>query len=459
MNLKDKLFNRNKSTETVGEWKDPLITHHPTNNEDISVANDFVCMYCVNLDDYIHFLNTSIDAEAITPHNIDVTPYSPDWLSFKHHMYTAHPEQWGYDEVPDTYFKITTSKTSWHKDDKINVAHAYLQIRARLEYGWNFFVVVDGKIHRTLHALPKDETTITNIEWHPRINPLTDKPWTDWRFEKEGETHKRAQNVLPRIVGRTHASIIPVLRGVRAYKVRSHGNEGHILEVNPKRLPKYAHLPSYVNASCIFTNKALKQVQNLRDIYNLVGPGNIGILRLQAGNQVHTESNVQNENLKETKKEEKVVEKQVLETQLNIDSPSINAQDVATKLEQLLPKNDFTDQLMKQINIIFNYARKQSQHEEDFYRIQTELDTTNELLKGVYADIAEAVAETKKVEAERDDFQAGYIHMSTRNQELQTKLDKRGRDKTAKEIKSEMDEATKKTLDKIRNEPHNPRIY
>lgn len=470
MNLKDKFFNRNKASKAstedsklpsiLGEWKDPQVTHRPTDKEDLSIATNFICMYCLNIDGYIHFLNTSIEAGSITPHNIDVTPYSPDWSSFKRHMYASHPEQWCYGEVPNTYFKITKSTTSWSKTDKANVADAYIQIRARLEYGWNFFVVVDGKIQHTLHALPKNEETITSIEWYPRINSLTEKPWTDWRFEKEGETHKRAQNVLPRIVGRTHASITPVLRGMR----RNHSSDGHVLERNPKRLAKYAHLPSYVNATCIFTEDALKRVQDLRDGCNLTGPGNIGILRMETSHQKHTESNVPNENLKETKKEEKV-EKQVLEQQLDIDGPSINAQDVATKLEQLLPKNDFTAQLMGQVNLIFEYAREQSQHEEDFYKVQADLDATNELLKGVRADVAEATAETKKVEDERDDFKEKYHDCQTlldtsKGQifDLQAKLDKRGRNKTAKEVKSEMDKATEKTLDKIRNEPRKLRI-
>ena len=459
MNLKDKLFNRNKASKEnsnlVGEWKDPQVTHHPTDTDDSSmaIAEDFICMYCLNVDGYIHFLNTSIDAGSITPHNIDVTPYSPDWSSFKRHMYASHPEQWCYGEVPNTYFKITKSTTSWNKTDKANVGHAYIQIRARQEYGWNFFVVVDGKVQHTLHALPKDEETITSIKWYPRINPLTDKPWTDWRFEKEGETHKRAQNVLPRIVGRTHASITPVLRGMRM----NQSSDGHVLERNPKKLARYAHLPPYANANCIFTEDALKRVQNLRDSCNLTGPGNIGILRLQSGNHV------QNENLKETKKEEKMVEKQVLEEQLNIDGPGINVQDVATKLEQLLPKNDFADHLMEQINSIFNYAREQSQHEEDFYKVQADLDAANKLLTEVRTDATEAAAEAKKVEAERDDFKAKLLEEQilvqkarSQTQELQAKLDKRSRNKTAKEVKNDMDKVTERTIEQIRNEPKKP---
>jgi len=458
MNLKDKFFNRNKasskeSTEnsntpsTLGEWKDPQVTHRPTDNEDIFEATDFMCMYCVHTDNYVQFLNTSIDAGTITSHNIDVVPYSPDWPSFKRHMYITHPEQWGYNEIPDSYFKIIKSKTSWNKTDKLDVADAYIQIRARHEYGWNFFVVVDDKVHRTLHALPKNEKAITSIVWHPRTNPLTNKPWSDWRFEKEGETHKRAVNVLPRIVGRTHASITPVLRGAR----KNYLSDGHVLEAKPKELSKYAHLPPYVNSTCIFTDKALKQVQDLRNMCSLEGPGNIGILRMTYGDHVHVESKVQNENRKETTKGEKVVKESTPETQPNPDRPSINAQDVATQLEHLLPKNDWTNDLMRQINIIFNYAREQSQHEEDFYKVQADLDAANELNKGLQRDVAEATADTKKVEEERD---------AAKNQitALQAKLDTRGRNKTAKEVKNEMDKATEKTLDKIRNEPRNPRI-
>ncbi|MAH45532.1 hypothetical protein CMI37_06870 [Candidatus Pacearchaeota archaeon] len=436
-------LNRNKSTdkptESIGEWKDPQTTHHASDNEDLSIATNFICMYCLNIDGYIHFLNTSIEAGSITPHNIDVTPYSPDWSSFKRHMYASHPEQWCYGEVPNDYFKITKSTTSWNKTDKADVADAYIQIRAKQEYGWNFFAVVNDKIQHTLHALPKDEETITRIEWYPRINPLTDKPWTDWRFEKEGETHKRAQNVLPRIVGRTHASITPVLRGMRM----NHSSDGHVLERNPKRLAKYAHLPPYVNATCIFTEDALKRVQDLRDICNLKGPGNIGILRMQTGHHVHTESKVQN---KETKKGEKVVKESIPETQSNINRPSINAQDVSTQLEHLLPKNDFTNDLMGQVSIIFNYAREQSQHEEDFYKVQSELDAANDLIKGLRRDVAEATADTKKVEEERD---AAKKQITT----LQDKLNARGRNKSAAEVKSDMDEVTKKTLNKIRNGP------
>ena len=42
MNLKDKLFNRNKASKEnsnlVGEWKDPQVTHHPTDIDDSSIA-------------------------------------------------------------------------------------------------------------------------------------------------------------------------------------------------------------------------------------------------------------------------------------------------------------------------------------------------------------------------------------------------------------------------------------
>ena len=97
-------LNRNKSTdnptesigESIGEWKDPQTTHHASDNEDLSVATDFMCMYCLNIDGYIHFLNTSLFPGIIKHTNIDVITYSPDWPSFKRHMYTAHPEQWGY---------------------------------------------------------------------------------------------------------------------------------------------------------------------------------------------------------------------------------------------------------------------------------------------------------------------------------------------------------------------------
>ena len=172
---------------------------------------------------------------------------------------------------------------------------------------------------------------------------------------------------------------------------------------------------------------------------------------MKYGDHVHAESKVQNENLKETTKGEKVVKESTPETQPNPDRPSINAQDVATQLEHLLPKNDHSSDLMGQIHIIFNYAREQSQHEEDFYKVQADLDAANELNKGLQRDVAEATADTKKVEEERD---------AAKNQitALQAKLDTRGRNKTAKEVKNEMDKATEKTLDKIRNEPRNPRI-
>jgi len=444
--IKD-IFNRNKPNDstTVGEWKDPNITiaHHPTT--EVSVNSDFECMYCLNIEDYRHFLNTSIDAGQITPHTFDVTPYSPDWDSFKLHMYTAHPEQWGYTEILDTHFKIIKTRTSWNKDEIATAVNAYIQIRARLEYGWNFFAVVDGKVHRSLHSLPKDQTTITSIEWLPRINPQTGQPWIDWRFEKEGETHKRAQNVISRLIGRTHKAITPMLRGARS-------NGGQVLLVSAKQNPKYAHLPPYVNTTCMFTDASLKKVINLRKLLGLEGPGNIGILRMRAENSSTVEKE---ENVINTEEEEVVDNSEPINESENVNivdgvakenQKIVNMEDIAVELEKLLPMNDHSIALLKEIDGIFTYVRTKAQHEEDFYNIQAELDETKELLKGVRADVASATAETKKVEAERD---------KTKDQitTLQTKLNNRGRDKTAQEMIDEIKELQKKQEDKIRNEP------
>ena len=445
------ILNRNKPNDstTVGEWKDPniTITHHPI-TEASSDYSDFECMYCLNIEDYRHFLNTSINAGQITPHNINVTPYSPDWESFKRHMYTAHPEQWGYTEVPDSHFKIIKTRTSWNKDEIATAVNAYIQIRAKLEYGWNFFTVVDGQIHRSLHSLPKDQTTITSIEWLPRINPQTGQPWIDWRFEKEGETHKRAQNVIPRLIGRTHKAITPMLRGARS-------NGGQVLLVSAKQSPKYAHVPPYVNTTCMFTDLALKKVINLRNLLGLEGPGNIGILRMRAQNSppVEKEKNVINTDEEENIINNEEEEKKVVDTSkpITVDKQEIvNIQEIAIKLEELLPKNDHTEVLLKEIYGIFAYVRAKAQHEEDFDKVQAELDETKNLNKGLRSDVADAQAETKNVEAERD---------AAKNQVtgLQARLNNRGRDSTADEVKNEMDKVTQKTLDKIRSEPNKPK--
>jgi len=447
MDLFNGIFNRNKSKDstTVGEWKDPkstTVTHHPT---EVSAAYDFKCMYCLNIEDYRNFLNTSISSglveptEKITPHNIDITPYSPDWDSFKRHMYTSHPEQWGYTEVSDEYFKIIRTGTSWSRDEITTAVNAYIQIRARLEYGWNFFAVVDGQVHRSLHSLPKEQRTITSIEWYPRVNPLTDQPWTDWRFEKEGETHKRAQNVIPLLIGRTHKAITPMLRGARS-------NGGQVLLVSAKQSKRYAHVPPYVNTTCMFTDAALKKVINLRKLLGLKGPGNIGVLRMRAQDS----SPVEKEEEKVVNTNEPINESERVRT-VN-KQEIVNIQEIAIKLEELLPKNDFTIALLKEIDGIFTYVRKKVQHEEDFYKIQTELDEANALKKGLQRDVANATAETKKVQIERD--QDKRIIKS-----LQANLESHSRNKTAEEVKNEMDKATEKTVDKIRNEPKYPKKY
>lgn len=451
----------------VGAWKDPIITHRLTDNDDLSIATDFKCMYCLNIDSYRHFIRTSIDpselrhpARKLNQVNL-VVPYSPDWASFKRHMYTTHPEQWGYGEVPESYFKIRHSKTAWSKKEKDDVADAYLQIRAKMEYGWNFFVVVKGEIQRTLHALPRDESTITSIEWYARINPLTDKLWTDWRFEKEGETHRRAQNVLPTIIGRTHASITPILRGARINgpMVRKTAYTGHVLEANAKRLERYAHLPLYVNTTCILTDKALQRVQDLRRQCNLVGPGNIGILMMQEDG--HQETNHTSINTYIQEKEEKVVDQQVSETQTNIDDSPINVQDVATTLEQLLPENAFTSNLMNQIYEIFDYVREQSQHEEDFYNIQSQLDEANALLKDTRAVVAQVTAEVKKVEAERDEFSEKYHNCQGlldksrfEAKALQAQVDKLAKTSPQKPVKDQINDVAAKAKETIRTNRH-----
>ena len=88
--------------------------------------------------------------------------------------------------------------------------------------------------------------------------------------------------------------------------------------------------------------------------------------------------------------------------------------------------------------------------EEDFDKVQAELDETKNLNKGLRSDVADAQAETKNVEAERD---------AAKNQVtgLQARLNNRGRDSTADEVKNEMDKVTQKTLDKIRSEPNKPK--
>ena len=107
---------------------------------------------------------------------------------------------------------------------------------------------------------------------------------------------------------------------------------------------------------------------------------------------------------------------------------------------------------MKEIDGIFTYVRKKVQHEEDFYKIQTELDEANALKKGLQRDVANATAETKKVQIERD--QDKRIIKS-----LKANLESHSRNKTAEEVKNEMDKATEKTVDKIRNEPKYPKKY
>jgi hypothetical protein len=477
MDLSLNFLNRNKPSKennntNVGEWKDPKVTHL---TDDVSTITDFMCMYCLNIDSYTEFLTTSID-NPTRPRNIDVVPYSPDWSSFKQHMYGAHPEQWGYGEIPDSYVKIRKSRTSWSKRDKQEAANIYLQIRARVEYGWNFFAVVKGEIHRTLHALPKNESLIDSIEWYPRINQLTNKSWIDWRFEKEGETHRRAQNVLPFIIGRTHASIIPVLRGSR------HTDEGqahHILERNPKRLAKYAHLPLYVNATCIFTDDGLEKVQNIRDNLQLSGPGNIGILRWQLNKHHNTKPSqsvdapVMENETGNIEKEKKVIKKEEVKKQVSeqtiIDHPSINVHDIAITLEQLLPQNDFTTTLMGQINSIFEYVVEQSQHEEDFYKVQDELDTLKNELKEVRADNAKDFIEykdttrilTTKLEAalkheyaERDDYKEQLATSKSYAKDLQAQIVKLTKTSVIKKI----EEASEQTKDSIRRPTSHPRF-
>ena len=456
MGINLNIFNRNKPNDstTVGEWKDPkatTVTHHAT---EVPMVYDFECMYCLNIDDYRHFLNTSIDAGQITPHNIDVTPYSPDWPSFKRHMYTAHPEQWGYSEVSDTYFNIVKTRTSWNKDEIATAVNAYIQIRARLEYGWNFFAVVDGQIHRSLHSLPKDQKTITSIIWYSRVNPQTGQLWEDWRFEKEGETHKRAQNVIPRLIGRTHKAITPMLRGARS-------NGGQVLLVSAKQTPKYANLPLYVNTTCMFTDASLKKVINLRKLLKLDGPGNIGILRMRAQGSSPIEKG--EKHIINTEEEEEMVDNSepinesenvnVVDEVAEEKQEIVNMEDITIELEKLLPMNDHTVALLKEIDGIFTYVRKKVQHEEDFYNIQAELDDTKNLNNGLQKDVAKATVETRKVEAERD---AAKDQITA----LQTKLNNRGRDHTAQEVKDKLDEDLEKEKNKILNEPSkHPKKY
>ena len=443
MDLSLNFLNRNKpskesNSNIVGEWKDPKVTsHHPT--EDASTITDFMCMYCLNMDNYLEFLKET-RTQVRRSINIVKTPYSPDWASFKHHMYTAHPEQWSYGEVPDAYTEIRLSKTSWSKKDKQDAANIYVYVRANVEYGWNFFVMVNGETQRTLHALPKDESKITAVVWYPRINTDINRQWIDWRCEREGETHRRAQNGIPSRIGRTHASITPILRGMRSY-------DGCVLERNPKRLAKYAHLPAHINMTCILTDEALKRVQDIRNRLNLSGPGNIGILKLHTLNNTHTVGfpvlQNKNENLEDNKGvvEKEVVEKQVLEEQMDIEGPSINVQDVAIKLEQLLPKNDFTTTLMSQINVIFDYVREQSQHEEDFYKVQAELDFAKNELKEVRADATKESVESQTI---IDRLQNEITNLKS---------------VPKKSVIKQMEEESEKTKESIRRPTNRPRFY
>ena len=236
-----------------------------------------------------------------------------------------------------------------------------------------------------------------------------------------------------------------MLRGARS-------NGGQVLLVSAKQNPKYAHLPPYVNTTCMFTDASLKKVINLRKLLGLEGPGNIGILRMRAENSSTVEKE---ENVINTEEEEVVDNSEPINESENVNvvdevaeekQEIVNMEEIAVELEKLLPMNDHTVTLLKEIDGIFTYVRKKVQHEEDFHNIQAERDAANELNKGLQKDVAEATAETRKVETERD---------AAKNQitALQTRLNNRGRDHTAQEVKDKLDENLEKEKNKIRKEP------
>jgi len=207
----------------------------------------------------------------------------------------------------------------------------------------------------------------------------------------------------------------------------------------------------------MFTDAALKKVINLRKLLGLKGPGNIGVLRMRAQDS----SPVEKEEEKVVNTNEPINESERVRT-VN-KQEIVNIQEIAIKLEELLPKNDFTIALLKEIDGIFTYVRKKVQHEEDFYKIQTELDEANALKKGLQRDVANATAETKKVQIERDNVYSRFRIERDQDKKiiksLQANLESHSRNKTAEEVKNEMDKATEKTVDKIRNEPKYPKKY
>ena len=436
-------FNIFRSRKTAVHNQEQSSVHHVSNpviSSEIIVAepkvettphDNFTCMYCLDKDQYRQFIFGIVGKTLADKRYRDAVPYLPDWPSFKRHMLTLHPEQWGYYLLEGESGPL--SRKTWTKSDIVKASEGYIQIRARLEYGWNFFIEANGDLRKTLHSLPKDEAAITSVVWHPRATPngLT---WNDWRYEREGETHTRAQNLVPSIVRRSMASVTQILRGVRPTVTI-----GHTLEVHPTRFAKYAHLPDFVNKQCIFTDKALQRVLEVREEHNLPGAGNIGIL-------LHDKSLLQGKPLEAKGQEELVVQKEEIHEEPKSDE-TVVLDDLWDTINTFMPSNDYTIKLMVQLHDVFEFAKAEAATAETNEDWKAKYEEEHALVAGLRSDVAEAVADSAtKTE-----------QLNAQIASLQSQLESRGRNKSASEIKKEMDKATQKTLQSIKNEPHAPR--
>lgn len=429
-----KVATRNQEQSSVHHVSNPVISSDIIIAEpEIETAphDSFTCMYCLDKDQYRQFIFGIVGKVLADKRYRDATPYLPDWPSFKRHMIMLHPEQWGYYLLSGE--AGPHAKKSWTKSDMTKASEAYVQIRAQLEYGWNFFVTDNtGQVHKTLHSLPKNEATIASVTWHPRANS-NGLPWNDWRYEREGETHTRAQNLVPTIVRRSMPSVTQILRGARPTVTA-----GHTLEANPKRLAKYAHLPEFVNTQCLFTERALQRVLEIREEHNLPGAGNIGIL-------LHDKSLLQGKPLEAKGQEEPMTQKE--ETPIESTDEPVILDDLWDTINNFMPSNDYTAKVMVQLHDIFKYVKAQESTTEVDADWKAKYEAEHVLVAGLRSDVAEAVA----------DSATKTKQLTTQIEKLQSQLDVRGRNKSANEVKSEMAKATEKTLEKIKNEPSPPR--
>jgi len=453
----------------------------PEQNHPLSKTN-FPCIYCFpeNLQEY-HAYRKIVGLNPYS-NTWQPVPYLTNWTEFKLHMLCEHPDQWGRSEE-DTIG--VQRPRSWSNTqgiaDRKRVKNIYLNIRAWPEYGWNFFLHIQGEplwtgksLNPTLLGLPEDENIITGIKWASRKNPNTNELWnkygddTSWLYERESRTHTRAQNAVGPQLNRGINAIRRILRGTKTTKINL--QDGCVLVKGERDTHEVGKVPFHklYTANCLLHKRGLSALESIRRVFQLNGPGNSGQLQalekwkkcgipylIEPNGVIVNDFKTQQANIKtnevNTNEKEIIVDTTVPdeieivpittnETSQQIeDTATIDLDNLIEQLTRIIPTTEYYLNILNDVQAVFTYTRKlqdsmnddtileQQQLRERIEEMSKERNTTIGKLK---QDL-DAVHSTLRAEIDARNIAEGNLkayanqhdYLTTKITQLQQQLD------------------------------------